>query len=128
MKWSKQTNINLAFIIFREKRKEFGSDDNCEKEKVLGFQINKIISLEDPFLTLKTLFYFFLTMKVSSWIGDRFILLVILNIFIFYSLIEKRCPHFLFIYRTYVKQIIEGSLGIIECLIPRFIVDKKDKK
>ena len=67
-------------------------------------------------------------MKIASLIGDRIILFVILNIFIFYSLIEKRCPHFLFIYRTYIKQIIEGSLGIIECLIPRYIEDKQKNK
>ena len=115
-------------IIFRVKKNEFEKDNICEKEKVLGFPINNIISLEDPVLTLKTLIYFYLTMKISSLIGDRIILFVILNIFIFYSLIEKRCPHFLFIYRTYIKQIIEGSLGIIECLIPRYIEDKQKNK
>ena len=112
-------------IIFRVKKNEFEKDDICEKEKVLGFPLNNIISLEDPVLTLKTLIYFYLTMKIASLIGDRIILFVILNIFIFYSLIEKRCPHFLFIYRTYIKQIIEGSLGILECLIPRYIEDKQ---
>ena len=74
---------------------------------------------------MKTLIYFYLTMKIASLIGDRIIIFVILNIFIFYSLIEKRRPHFLFFYRTYIKQIIEGSLGILECLIPRYIEDKQ---
>ena len=79
-------------------------------------------------MTFKTLIYFYLTMKVVSWIGDRFILFVVLNIFIFYSVIEKRCPHFLFTYRTYVKQIIEGSIGILECLIPRYHEEKQNYK
>ena len=67
-------------------------------------------------------------MKVSSWIGDKFILLVILNIFIFYWPINKKYPHFLFISRMYIKQIIEGTIGIFECLIPRYEEDKSKKK
>lgn len=63
-------------------------------------------------------------MKISSWVGDRFILLVILNIFIFYGPIDKKFPHFLFTSRMYIKQVIEGSLGIVECLIPRYQEDK----
>ena len=66
-------------------------------------------------------------MKVSSWIGDKFILFVSLNIFIFYCPINKKYPHFLFISRMYIKQIIEGTIGIIECLIPRYEEDKSKK-
>ena len=77
---------------------------------------------------MKTFIYFYLTMKIASLIGDRIIIFVILNVFIFYSLIEKRRPNFLFFYRTYIKQIIEGSLGILECLIPRYIEDKQKNK
>ena len=67
-------------------------------------------------------------MKVSSWIGDKFIFFVFLNIFIFYAPINKKFPHFLFISRMYIKQIIEGSIGILECLIPRFEEEKSKKK
>ena len=84
--------------------------------------------MEDPFYTLKTLIYFYLVMKVSSWIGDKFILFAFLNIFIFYAPINKKCPHFLFISRMYIKQIIEGTIGILECLIPRYEEDKSKKK
>ena len=84
--------------------------------------------MEDPFYTLKTLIYFYLVMKVSSWIGDKFILFIFLNIFIFYAPINKKCPHFLFISRMYIKQIIEGTIGILECLIPRYEEDKSKKK
>ena len=67
-------------------------------------------------------------MKTSSIIGDRLILLVTLNIFIFYAPINKKCPHFLFISRMYIKQIIEGTLGLLECLIPRYEEEKAKKK
>jgi len=67
-------------------------------------------------------------MKACSIIGDRLILFVILNVFIFYAPINKKFPNFLFISRMYIKQIIEGTLGILECLIPRYEEEKPKKK
>ncbi len=67
-------------------------------------------------------------MKISSWIGDKFILLAILNIFIFYGPIDKKFPNFLFTSKMYLKQVIEGSIGIVECLIPRYQEDKNKNK
>lgn len=66
-------------------------------------------------------------MKFTNLVGDRFILLVVLNIFIFYAPLDKKCPHFLFVSRMYVKQIIEGIFGLIECFIPRYEEEKKKK-
>ena len=91
-------------------------------------RFRKIISFEDPIFTIKSLFYIYLLMKLAGLLGDRFILLIVLNIFIFYAPIEKKCPHFLFKSRMYVKQIIEGTIGIIECLIPRYEEEKPKKK
>jgi hypothetical protein len=59
-------------------------------------------------------------MKISSWIGDRIIILIILNIFIFYVPIEKIFPHFLFKSRMYIKQTIEGIFGILESFVPKY--------
>jgi len=84
--------------------------------------------LEEPSYTLKCLIYFYLLMKACSIIGDRLILFVILNVFIFYAPINKKFPNFLFISRMYIKQIIEGTLGILECLIPRYEEEKPKKK
>jgi len=67
-------------------------------------------------------------MKTCSLIGDRLILLAILNVFLFYAPINKKFPHFLFISRMYIKQIIEGTLGLLECLIPRYEEEKPKKK
>ena len=67
-------------------------------------------------------------MKVSSFLGDRFILFIVLNIFIFYAPINKKFPNFLFISRMTIKQIIEGTLGLLECVIPRYEEEKEKKK
>lgn len=67
-------------------------------------------------------------MKISSFLGDRFILFIVLNIFIFYAPINKKFPNFLFISRMTIKQIIEGTLGLLECVIPRYEEEKAKKK
>ena len=99
---------------------------NLIKKKLKKFK--KIMNFEEPILTIKTLSYIYLLMKVSSWIGDRFILFVTLNIFVFYAPINKKLPHFLFVSRMSIKQVIEGIIGILECLIPRYEEEKSKKK
>ena len=86
------------------------------------------MSFEEPILTIKTVLYIYYCMKITTLLGDRFILLVIMNIFVFYAPIEKKCPHFLFISRMYIKQIIEGIIGLIESFIPRYEGDKPKKE
>ena len=86
------------------------------------------MNFEDPILTIITLSYIYLLMKVLSWIGDRFILFVFLNIFVFYAPINKKFPNFLFVSRMSIKQVIEGAIGIVECLIPRYEEEKIKKK
>lgn len=103
-------------------------EEVLKQEKVIGFKYQKIISFEDPIFTLKSLFYLYLTIKVSSLLGDRFILWIVLNIFIFYAPLDKKYPHFIFVSRMYVKQVIEGIVGIFECLIPRYVEEKSKKK
>ena len=110
--------------------------DKNEKEKegvedadnpIIMEKFKKVISLEDPIYTIKTFLYLYGLMKVVQLLGDRFILLIAMNVFIFYAPINKKIPNFLFITRMYIKQIIEGSIGIIECLIPRYEEEKKKK-
>ena len=59
-------------------------------------------------------------MKIAHWIGDRIIIFIVLNIFIFYVPIEKNVPNFLFKSRMYIKQTIEGIFGILESFIPKY--------
>jgi len=86
------------------------------------------MSFEEPILTIKTVFYTYYIMKIANLLGDRFILLVIMNIFVFYAPIDKKCPHFIFTSRMYIKQLIEGIFGVIECFIPRYEGDKQKNK
>jgi hypothetical protein len=44
--------------------------------------------------------------------------LILGNILIFYSPIDNRCPKFLFRIRMYIKEMIEGILVVLSCLIP----------
>ena len=65
-------------------------------------------------------------MKITSIISDKFILLIAFNVFIFYAPIEEKFPHFIFNTRMSIKQIVEGILGVLECLIPRYEESKKN--
>ncbi len=97
-------------------------------EKTTGFKLQKIISLEEPILTIKTLLYIFALIKVSSWLGDTYIMLIVMNVFIFYAPINKKFPNFLFYTRMYIKQIIEGTIAILICFFPTFEKNKKPTK
>jgi hypothetical protein len=79
-------------------------------------------------LTIKTIIYLFLLKKVSSWLGDKIILFIVLNVFIFYAPINKKFPNFLFYTRMYIKQIIEGTIAILICFFPTFEKNKKPTK
>ena len=60
-------------------------------------------------------------MKIINIINDKLLLLIIMNIIIFYSPIEKHLTdHFLFKGRMAFSQIVEGVLGLLECFIPRY--------
>ena len=89
-------------------------------------RIKKIISLEDPIYSLKTFIWLYIIMKFASIIGDKFILYIALNVFIFYAPIEQKYPHFIFNTRMSIKQVVEGIFGMLECLIPRYEEPKKN--
>ena len=90
--------------------------------------MDKIASFDDKILTIKTIIYLFLLIKVSAWIGDKIIFSVILNVFIFYAPINNVFPNFLFYTRMYIKQIIEGTIGILICFFPTFEKSKNATK
>ena len=82
--------------------------------------MKKTISLEDKLYTTRVFIEFYLLMKITSFISDKFIILFISNICIFYSIIDKKFPYFLFKCRMSVKQIIEGIIILLICIIPRY--------
>ena len=86
------------------------------------------MSFEDKIFTVKTIIYLVLLIIISSWLGDKIIFFIILNVFILYSPINKVYPNFLFFTRMYIKQIIEGTICILICLLPTFEKSKKATK
>ena len=90
--------------------------------------MDKIASFDDKILTIKTIIYLFLLIKVSAWIGDKIIFFVVLNVFIFYAPINSVFPNFLFYTRMYIKQIIEGTVAILICFCPTCEKKKNSEK
>jgi hypothetical protein len=56
--------------------------------------------------------------KILPFLGGKIILFIFLNIIILYYPLETKCPYFLFKFRMSFRQIIEGILGLVVCLIP----------
>ena len=63
----------------------------------------------------------YLLLKLSSIFNDKFILLILANICLFYAPLEKKFPHFIFKCRISIEQIIEGIIVLIQCIIPKYI-------
>ena len=82
--------------------------------------VKKVISCEDLFYTIVTIVEVFLLMKITALFHDKFILLVGINIILLYAPLEKYYPHFLFKIRMSFTQIVEGVIGVLECVIPRY--------
>ena len=89
--------------------------------------IKKTISCEDKMYTIQILIEVYVLRIIASLFSDKFILYVILNIIILYAPFEKKCPKFLFKLRMTFKQIIEGVIGLLDCLIPKY-EDPNEKK
>jgi len=79
-----------------------------------------IIYFKDPLYSLTVFIELYIFFNISKFINDKIVILIICNIIIFYNIIEKRHPKFLFKCRMYIKEIIEGILGIFMALIPRY--------
>ena len=82
--------------------------------------IKKIISFEDKLYTIRVLIEYYLLMKISFFLGDKFFLFLMINICLFYAPLEKKFPHFMFKCIISIKQTIEGILVLIECFIPKY--------
>lgn len=44
---------------------------------------------------------------------------LIINIILLYAPIEENFPHFIFMIRMFIRQMIEGIVGVIYCLISK---------
>ena len=88
--------------------------------------LKKTISLEDKLHTFRTLIELYLLMKVTSFLNDKIILIFVSNIIIFYAIIEEKYPYFVLKSRMAVRQVIEGVIVLILCVIPRYEEEKKE--
>jgi hypothetical protein len=66
--------------------------------------------------------------KIINILNDKFLLLIVTNIIMLYAPIENYTDHFLFKAKMAVVQTIEGILGIVNCLIPKYEEPKKEKE
>ena len=82
--------------------------------------IKKTISLQDTSYTTRILFEVYLLEKITSILTDKFILYLTVNVILFYAPLEKNIPHFLFKLRMSFRQLVEGILGMADCLIPKY--------
>ena len=82
--------------------------------------IKKTISFEDKLYTTRVLIEFYLLLKISTFLSDKIIIFLLANFCLFYAPLEKNFPHFLFKSRMSIKQIIEGIIVLIQCLIPKY--------
>ena len=117
--------IILGRLFKLEENKEHKTYNYESEMKRYRERFRKIISLEDPSSTIRTFVYIYSCLLLSILLGDKFILLLILNILIFYTPINNKFPLFIFNTIMTLKQTIEGVLGILESFIPRYI-DKKE--
>ena len=117
--------IILGRLFKLEENKEHKTYNYESEMKRYRERFRKIISLEDPSSTIRTFVYIYSCLLLSILLGDKFILLLILNILIFYTPINNKFPNFIFNTIMTLKQTIEGILGILESFIPRYI-DKKE--
>ena len=90
--------------------------------------IQKIVSFEDYKFSLLQLFKLYMCAKVINILNEKFILLIITNIIMFYAPLENYSDHFLFKAKMAVIQTIEGTIGLISCLIPKYEEPKINNK
>ena len=103
-------------------------ESETQKEKEGLFQsystlfnyVKQIILFQDKKYSIKKLIELYIIMKVINLFNDKLLLLIIMNIIIFYAVLENYSDHFLFKAKMSVKQVFEGIIGVIECIIPRY--------
>ena len=126
----------FAFFYFkgnREIKEESISESNKNKiiKELIEFvtytwdTIKKAFSFKDKLYTIRIFIEVLLLLKILPILGGKIIVFIILNIIILYYPLESKCPYFLFKFRMSFRQIIEGILGLILCLIP--FNEKKEK-
>ena len=77
----------------------------------------EIIIFKNLLYTLTALIEICIFWNIYRRTNGIIFVLILGNTIIFYSPIDKRCPKFLFRIRMFIKEIIEGILVVLSCLI-----------
>ena len=86
--------------------------------------INKIITFDDYYYSIKNIFIFIIISKIINLFNEKLIVWIVLNVILFYGPLDKLYPYFLFRSIMYVLQIFDGIFGFIKCLIPAYEEEK----
>lgn len=134
----------LYYIIFQiilttfggkkeEKTKEEGNLINEEKIKEFNEGVKNFIqgckqSLETNEELISTGIFVILILQLAKIFSDLFFLCFLGNLAIFHYPLNQLFPDCIFNCYLCVVQVIEGVVGLIECLIPRYEEGEKEKK
>ena len=119
------------FIIFYR-----NETDNIEEDKIkdslfksytfVSNYLKKIVFFEDAYFTLNTLFKLYSLVSLLNYVNDKLILFIFMNIIIFYFPIENKTDHFIFKIYMAIKQTIDGIIGLLIVIIPKYEKPKEE--
>ena len=90
--------------------------------------VNSIISTTSISDAIHLIIKLKLASIVINLFPDAFLFWVIINFVIFYGPIDKWYPNKIAYGLTCVRQVIEGVIGVVEALIPKYIDENENKK
>ena len=83
-------------------------------------KIEEISKPEHAIETVKTVAILYIIYVITSPFNDIFLLMLFVNLFIFYGPIDKYYPNPIKSASLVVKQYINGIIGLITCVIPKY--------
>lgn len=90
--------------------------------------VNSIISTTSTSEAIHLIIELKLASIVTNWFPDVFLFWIIINFIIFYGPIDKWFPNKIAYGLTCIRQVIEGVIGIVEALIPKYVDENEEKK
>lgn len=115
---SKETVQNIVIQIVKVRQQVIGMVNS----------VNSIISTTSTSEAIHLIIEFKLASIIINLFPDVFLFWIIINFIIFYGPIDKNFPNKIAYGLTCVRQTIEGVIGIVEALIPKYVDEKEEKK
>ena len=115
---SKETVQNIVIQIVKVRQQVSGMVNS----------VNSIISTTSTSEAIHLIIELKLASIIINLFPDVFLFWIIINFIIFYGPIDKNFPNKIAYGLTCVRQTIEGVIGIVEALIPKYVDEKEEKK